>query len=59
MEKWESHKNIHIDMNPWWYLNAPDSSEIVKELNKVNFGNKNDFKWENNTGKGDAFLSQC
>eukprot|EP01127_Copromyxa_protea_P023457 TRINITY_DN877_c0_g1_i1.p1 TRINITY_DN877_c0_g1~~TRINITY_DN877_c0_g1_i1.p1 ORF type:complete len:265 (+),score=30.08 TRINITY_DN877_c0_g1_i1:541-1335(+) len=49
LESWESTKNIHIDMNPWWYLEAPNSSEIVKELNTIKFGSKNDFKWENNT----------
>lgn len=48
--KWDSTKNIHIDMNPWWYLKAPNSSEVVKQLNKINFGSKNDFKYENNTG---------
>jgi len=47
-QNYRSHYNIHLDMNPWRFLDADYQTECEKELNKLCYIKVESFIGENN-----------
>ena len=41
-------RNVHLDLNPWWYYDAAMQAEVVGGLNSLGYESPHDFIKENN-----------
>jgi len=46
--EWETRRNIHLDMNPWEFMEDESKSTIMKRLENLNYGNRRSFTSELN-----------